>query len=103
MKLYNISQFITKLNEEEVGLEDNLDASSKGYSKDDFVRAHLLYLGHKKLHDIRKIKDKPYFARLDFKEDGEKEEKLYIGKISMIDSETKKPLIIDWRAAISNL
>ena len=61
-----LKEVITKLNEEEIGLENNLQASSKGYSKDDFVRAHLLYLGHKKLHDIRKIKDKPYFARLDF-------------------------------------
>ena len=98
-----LKEVITKLNEEEVGLEDNLDASSKGYSKDDFVRAHLLYLGHKKLHDIRKIKDKPYFARLDFKEDGEKEEKLYIGKISVVDSKENIPIIVDWRAPISNL
>ena len=98
-----LKEVITKLNEEEVGLEDNLDASSKGYSKDDFVRAHLLYLGHKKLHDIRKIKDKPYFARLDFKEDGEKEEKLYIGKISVVDSKENVPIIVDWRAPISNL
>ena len=79
-----LKEVITKLNEEEVELEDNLQNSSKGYSKDDFVRAHLLYLGHKKLHDIRNVKSKPYFARLDFTEEGEKEERLYIGKISVV-------------------
>ena len=98
-----LKEVITKLNEEEIGLENNLQASSKGYSKDDFVRAHLLYLGHKKLHDIRKIKDKPYFARLDFEEDGEKEERLYIGKISVVDTKENIPIIVDWRAPISNL
>ena len=98
-----LKEVITKLNEEEIGLEDSLDSSSKSYSKDDFVRAHLLYLGHKKLHDIRNIKDKPYFARLDFKEDGEKEERLYIGKISVVDTKENIPIIVDWRAPISNL
>ena len=98
-----LKEVITKLNEEEVELEDNLQNSSKGYSKDDFVRAHLLYLGHKKLHDIRNVKSKPYFARLDFTEEGEKEERLYIGKISVVDSKENIPIIVDWRAPISNL
>ena len=99
-----LKDVITKLNDEEKTLENNLQSSSKGYAKDDFVRAHLLYLGHKKLHDIKNIRGKPYFARLDFKEDGEsKKEKLYIGKISVIDSKENLPIIVDWRAPISNL
>ena len=99
-----LKDVITKLNDEEKTLEDNLQSSSKGYAKDDFVRAHLLYLGHKKLHDIKNVRGKPYFARLDFKEDGETEkEKLYIGKISVIDSKENLPIIVDWRAPISNL
>ena len=53
--------------------------------------------------DLRKIKSKPYFARIDFKADGEEKEQLYIGKLSILDSKEQKPIIIDWRAPISNL
>ena len=30
-------------------------------------------------------------------------EKLYIGKLSVLDSKSQRPIIIDWRAPISNL
>ena len=99
-----LKQVIQKLEEEEINVQNTLSANSSNYKKDDFVKAHLEYLGNKKILDIRNIKPKPYFARIDFNEKDEKEvQKLYIGKISMIDSETKEPLIIDWRAPISNL
>ena len=35
--------------------------------------------------------------------DARKMEKLYIGKISILDSKTAEPIIVDWRAPISNL
>ena len=99
-----LKQVIQKLEEEEKNVQNSLAANSSNYQKDDYVKAHLEYLGNKKILDIRNIKPKPYFARIDFKEKNEQDiEKLYIGKISMIDSETKQPLIIDWRAPISNL
>jgi len=99
-KLSDVSQKLTK--EEEV-LEDTLQRVDNNYEKDSYVRAHLVYLKQKKIKDIKKIKDRPYFARIDFKEEGEEKEVLYIGKISIIDSETNEPIIIDWRAPISNL
>jgi DNA helicase-2/ATP-dependent DNA helicase PcrA len=47
---------------------------------------------------------KPYFARIDFKEDGAKEkEVLYIGKMCLIRDEDMKPVIIDWRAPVASL
>ena len=60
-------------------------------------------MGEKKLSELRKIKEKPYFARIDFKPDNEEKENLYIGKLSVLDTQTQKPIIIDWRAPISNL
>jgi len=60
-------------------------------------------MGEKRLKEIEKLKNKPYFARMDFKETDQKEEKLYIGKLSMIDKDTHEPIIIDWRAPIANL
>ncbi len=99
-----LKQVVQKLDLEKVKIEDNLANSKNSYSKEDYIRAHLLYLGHKKLQDINQIKNKPYFARIDFKEKNEnKIESLYIGKISVLDSETQESIIVDWRAPISNL
>lgn len=99
-----LRQVIEKLEKERIVIEDNLSNSRSTYSKEDYVRAHLMYLGHKKLQDIKQIHKKPYFARIDFKAKKENFiEKLYIGKISLLDSETQESIIVDWRAPISNL
>lgn len=99
-----LKEIITKLAKEENNIEDSLYKNSFNHPKDEDNRANLEYICHKKIVDIRNIKSKPYFARVDFKEDNdEKTESVYIGKISIIDSQTKEPLIIDWRAPISNL
>ena len=98
-----LKQVCQKLDTEEKELENNLAKTDSSYEKDSYVRAHLVYLGHKKIMDLRKIKTKPYFARIDFKANGEEKEQLYIGKLSIIDSQTQEPIIIDWRAPISNL
>ena len=98
-----LKQVCKQLDTEEKELENNLAKTDASYEKDSYVRAHLVYLGHKKIMDLRKIKSKPYFARIDFKADGEEKEQLYIGKLSILDSKEQKPIIIDWRAPISNL
>ena len=77
---------IQKMDNEEKVLEDRLVKTNQSYEKESYVKAHLLYLNNKKLADLRKIKDKPYFARVDFTAKGEEKEKLYIGKLSLMDS-----------------
>ena len=99
-KLKEVSE---KLEFEEKVIENNLSNTSSNHEKDSYVRAQLVYVGNKKLKDLKKIKDKPYFARIDFTAKGEKLEKLYIGKLSILDSNSQEPIIIDWRAPISNL
>lgn len=57
-----------------------------------------------KYKNLQEAKHKPYFARLDFRENGkETEEKLYIGKMSLSRDEDQELIIIDWRAPIANL
>lgn len=52
---------------------------------------------------IESLIDTPYFARIDFKYDGEDEvEKVYIGRSAFIDS-FGDMLIYDWRAPISSM
>ena len=99
-KLKEVSK---KLEDEEKVIESNLSNTSTNYEKDSYVRAQLIYVGNKKLKDLKKIKGKPYFARIDFTAKGEPLEKLYIGKLSVLDTKSQRPIIIDWRAPISNL
>lgn len=94
---------VKQLDYEEKKLEERLGKDDNSYEDEAYVRAHLEYLNHKKLSDLKKIKCKPYFARIDFKANNEEKEELYIGKLSLLDSNTQKPIIIDWRAPISNL
>jgi len=57
-----------------------------------------------KVRNLMAARKKPYFARIDFLESGkEKEERLYIGKMSLMRDEDQKIIIIDWRAPISSL
>lgn len=98
-----LKSVVEKLQAEEKELEKSLKKTDAHYDKNSYVRAQIVYMGEKKLSDISKIKDKPYFARIDFTPDNESKENLYIGKLSVLDSNTQKPIIIDWRAPISNL
>ena len=98
-----LKEVCKKLAKEEENFNNSLSTISINYEKESYVKAHLEYLAYKKLLDLKQVKQKPYFARIDFKADNDKEEKLYIGKLSILDSDTQEPIIIDWRAPISNL
>lgn len=57
-----------------------------------------------RLKNLQAASDSPYFARIDFKEEGKGAlEKLYIGKMVLIRDEDQELIIIDWRAPIANL
>lgn len=55
----------------------------------------------KRLQLLEKMRYSPYFARLDFIEDGSEEESIYIGYLSLIDG--AEVLVCDWRADISSM
>lgn len=53
---------------------------------------------------FEKMLDSPYFARIDFTEDGyDDTEKIYIGLFNLMDEETHDIKIYDWRAPISSI
>lgn len=57
-----------------------------------------------KLYFLQKMRNSPYFARIDFTEDGyDDAESFYIGSLSLIDHRTYDILICDWRADIASL
>jgi len=58
----------------------------------------------KNFDNLWKVKDKPYFARVDFKKKGnDTTDNLYIGKTSLMRAEDEVPLIVDWRSPIANI
>lgn len=58
----------------------------------------------KQLKVLQRLKDSPYFGRIDFHEDGEKiTDRIYIGIASLMDNKDENFLIYDWRAPISSL
>ncbi|MBN3526921.1 RNA polymerase recycling motor HelD [Paenibacillus apiarius] len=53
---------------------------------------------------LKKLKEAPYFGRIDYLENGEIEsEQIYLGIASFYDKETSEFLVHDWRAPISSL
>lgn len=62
--------------------------------------------GHfsEQLKTLDRLKDSPYFGRIDFREEGEQQaEPIYIGIASLMDEKEEDFLIYDWRAPISSM
>lgn len=56
------------------------------------------------LKTLKRMKNNPYFGRIDFREDDESSsEAIYIGLASLMDHNDEDFLIYDWRAPISSL
>ena len=98
-----LKEITKKILEEEENLEEYLSNVSMNYDLENIAQAKVVESQIQKLENIKKIKDKPYFARMDFKEKSKDLEKFYIGKISILDNKTAYPIIVDWRAPIANL
>lgn len=59
---------------------------------------------YNQLKGLKRLQQSPYFGRVDFLEDGEKnEDAIYLGIHSFYDEQTEQFLVYDWRAPISSL
>ncbi|KAA0550043.1 AAA family ATPase [Bacillus sp. BGMRC 2118] len=77
--------------------------SSLSYSNI-LTNAQFMERSAEEVRNLKKIRPKPYFARINFKaKDRQEEEQLYIGKASVFDRESQQPIIVDWRSPISNV
>jgi len=58
----------------------------------------------RKIQYLEKMRDNPYFGRIDFKEDGEDEpEQIYIGISTLQNEKSLEIFVYDWRAPISSM
>ncbi len=80
-----------------------MDGNSQDFI-DLMVNNQLLSSADLKLRNLETARQKPYFARIDFHEDGKAEkEELYIGKMCLSRDEDQKLIIVDWRAPVANM
>lgn len=52
---------------------------------------------------LKRLREIPYFGRIDFKEHGESTEQVYIGVSSLMDAQGDDFLIYDWRSPIASM
>ena len=85
---------------------ENVTRSMKSLSEntmDPYTQANLQRIYLDKKRSLENSKDKPYFARIDFKEEEQKEKNMiYIGKANVSDGDDNL-IIVDWRAPIASL
>lgn len=79
-----------------------IDMLFKLYRDNPTMLESSLKLYNEKLRLMEKSIDKPYFARIDFLRKGENVEKLYIGKVGVMDEDSNN-ITIDWRAPIASI
>lgn len=95
--------------------KEMIEETSTDYS-DPIVRAELsaylqsfrqnednLKKSSNRVDKLLRMKEKPYFGRLDFTEEGLSKESLYIGIGHLFDKKTLDILIYDWRSPIASL
>lgn len=88
--------------------EERLDRGFDDYDfddyADDYMKAALKDRFTQRIKTLKMIKPKPYFARVDFVENGtEKRDAFYLGKTFITDHETLEQVVIDWRAPVADL
>lgn len=52
---------------------------------------------------LEKMIERPYFGRVDFREDGFETEKMYIGLANLIDKSDYSMIVYDWRTPVASL
>lgn len=109
LTLVNKTLSESRLNKNKVDSEiDRLKKTGSSDSSLDYVDLSINFLLQSafalKLRNLIEAQKKPYFARIDFMEEGSKDQEvLYIGKMCLIRDEDMKPVIIDWRAPVASL
>lgn len=94
---------VDKITKEEESIEYALSKTDMNYDMENLAKGQILQMYVSKLANMKKLKSTPYFARMDFQEKEKNKEIFYIGKLSVLDSKTLEPIVVDWRAPISNL
>ena len=106
-----LRQYKAEMSRKKLQIDELVDYSLKHYNSDNteqfteltFNVSNQEYV-NRKLRDSENALIKPYFARVDFKPDDDpKNERFYIGKMTLMNDADQTILITDWRAPVSTL
>lgn len=85
-------------------LEEGFEEYDFDDYSDDYMKAALTDRYKQRIRNLNLIRPKPYFARVDFVENGtEKRDAFYLGKTFVTDHQNLEQVVIDWRAPIADL
>ena len=104
-KLKVTQNYIDKeIKESEERLERGFDDYDFDDYADDFMKAALRERFNQRIKNLKMVRPSPYFARVDFVEDGSSvKDAFYLGKAMITDHQTLEQVVIDWRAPIADL
>ncbi len=81
----------------------NLTKNTSSYSVELEIAKNMLTKNSTNIEKVNTMLSNPYFARVDFVEEGKKEEQIYFGKFGLFDKENMEEAIVDWRAPVADL
>ena len=104
-KLKVTQDYIDKeIKESKERLERGFDDYDFDDYADDYMKAALREKFNQRIKNLKMVRPSPYFARVDFVEDGSSiKDAFYLGKAMITDHETLEQVVIDWRAPIADL
>lgn len=82
---------------------DDEDLVVEYFDHERFVTEEAFNLMDNKLKGLNILKENPYFGRIDFREDEEGIEVIYIGRFGLIREGDDQPVIVDWRSPVASL
>lgn len=81
-----------------------LEKKSKGsFNQELDINKKLFNIVKKHVNSYEEAKERPYFAKVDFREFRKDSEVFYIGKVGLGDAASGEEKVIDWRAPIADL
>lgn len=103
-KKKEISEYIIKERKKKVeDYEDDEDKVIDYFDHETYVKEETYKIIYKNLKEMNILLGSPYFGRIDFNEDGEDKDKIYIGRFGVTPVDSYEPLIVDWRAPIASI
>ena len=102
-KRKNISEYILEYRKKYIEeYRDDEDKLIEYFDHERYIKEESYTMIDKKLGEFVKLKESPYFGKVNFIDDGYSEE-FYIGRYGLIPEGSYDPIIVDWRAPISSL
>lgn len=102
-KRKNVSQYILDYRKKFIEeYKDDEDKLIEYFDHERFIKEESYKTIDKRLYEFVKLKESPYFGKINFIDDGLIEE-LYIGRYGLTREGSYEPIIVDWRAPVASL